>query len=207
MNDRPPKLPATAVNVVWASRLLNLSQKIVWYQDWCLDQGGPDGSYVSHKSMEARLGGSLTAGTIETTRQWLKRHVLHEPLRRRDARNLGWISTLPIQCVPRTYHDVAACAAALDVYLVKLGDLSGQDGSGIPDRVEPPFQTGQNPQAAALGARGDPSASVPVRQAQLPSAFRGKGAGARAPNDEKEEKDTKLARELRDRINKKRAAG
>lgn len=126
MTDRPPKLSPLALLVVWGARTLTLGEKVVWYHDWALDQGGADGSYISHESMEARLGGSLTGSTVSKVRQRLKRLTLHEPLRRRDARNLGWVSTLPHQCIPRTYREAPAMAAALDEYLAKMVAWSEQ---------------------------------------------------------------------------------
>lgn len=193
MHDRPAKLPAMAVNVAWASRKLTLAEKVVFYHDWCLDQEGADASYIAHETMATdRLGGSLTAGTVSRVRQRLKRLTLHEPIRRRDARNLGWVSTLPRHCIPRTYREVGTCATALDEYLVSLTAWSEQNGPESPVEVDSRVQTEQTPEsrrAAALGGRGEPSALGSVLQAQLPSAFREKGAGAYAPEDKKVERD------------------
>ena len=187
--DRPPKLSPLALLVVWGAKTLTLGEKVVWYHDWALDQGGVDGSYISHESMEARLGGSLTGATVSRVRQRLKRLTLHEPLRRRDARNLGWVSTLPRHCIPRTYREAPACAVVLDTYLASLTAWSEQTGRDSPDGLDPTVQPVQTPRstrgATALGGRGEPSALGSVRQAQLPSAFREKGVGARAPKTEK----------------------
>jgi hypothetical protein len=139
--------------------------------------------------MAARLGGSLTSATVSKIRQRLKRLTLHEPLRRRDARNLGWVSTLPRHCIPRTYHEAAALAAALDTYLTKLTAWSERDGPDGIKEADPTVQPSETPrssrEAAALGGRGEPSALGSSAQAQLPSAFREKGVGAHAPKPEK----------------------
>lgn len=189
MADRPAKLSPLALLVVWGARTLTLGEKVVWYHDWTLDQGREDGSYISHESMAARLGGSLTSATVSKIRQRLKRLTLHEPLRRRDARNLGWVSTLPRHCVPRTYHEAPALAAVLDAYLTSLTAWSERDGPDGIKEGDPTVQGGRTPQskpeAAALGGRGETSASLSVRQAQLPPAFREKGDGAHAPKPEK----------------------
>ena len=187
--ERPSKLSPSAVNVVWASKLLTLGEKVIWYHDWALDQGREDGAYISHESMAARLGGTLTPATVSKIRQRLKRLTLHEPLRRRAARNLGWVSTLPRHCVPTTHRDAPALAVALDTYLTSLTAWSEQSDPGGPDTVDPTVHPDQTPRstrgAAALGGRGVSSALDSVRQAQLPSAFREKGVGARAPKPEK----------------------
>lgn len=97
--------------------MLTLGEKVVWYHDWALDQGRDDGAYISHASMAERLGDSVTAATVERVRQRLKRLGLHHPLRRRNARNLGWISTLPADCVAWRPADAPRCAAVLDQQL------------------------------------------------------------------------------------------
>lgn len=189
MADRPPKLSPLALLVVWGAKTLTLGEKVVWYHDWTLDQGREDGSYISHESMAARLGHSLTPATVSKIRQRLKRLTLHEPLRRRDARNLGWVSTLPRHCVPRTYREAAALAAALDAHLTTLTAWSERDGPDGIKEADPTVQLSQTPrssrEAAALGGRGETSALGSVRQAQLPSEVSEKGVGAHAPKAEK----------------------
>lgn len=185
MPERSQKLPQMALGVVWGSRVLTLGEKVVFYHDWALDQGGPDAAYASHESMALRLGESLTAATVSKIRQRLKRLTLHEPLRRRDARNLGWVSTLPRHCVPRTYHEIPALAAALDAHLQSLAEWrerSSPDGVGSLDSTVQIDQTAQSVgRAAALGGRGAPHFSVSQGEAQLPSDFREKGVSASAP--------------------------
>lgn len=199
LSDRPPKLPAIALGVFWGCPELTLGEVVVCYHDWILDQGGPDGSYISHESLAARLANKLKAGTISRIRQRLKRLTLHETIRRKDARNLGWVTTLPRVCVPRTYHEIPALAIALGKHLRSLTTWSEQNGLDSPDEMDARVQTGQTPEsdlpAAALGGRGEISFSVPVRQAQLPSMVREKGVGARAPELQKrEERDPAVVR-------------
>lgn len=198
---RPQKLPACALLVVWGSRLLTLAEKVVWYHDWVLDQGGADGCYASHDAMERRLGGSVKAGTISRIRQRLKRLTLHEPLRRRDARNLGWVSSLPRECVPRSHHDAPGLSAALDRYLERLAawrERSNDDERDGPDeldaRVQPRRTPVSGPGAAALGGRGEGVASASQSEAQLPSDFREKGERASARKARRE--DDELSRPM-----------
>ncbi|SRR5258708_3381441 len=173
MSDRPAKLPPCALLVVWGCDALTLAEAVVWYHDWSLDQGGPDGSYISHESMAKRLGGKLKAGSISTLRQRLKRLTLHEPIVRRDARNLGWVSTLPRGFIPRTHRDAAALAAALGVHLRSLASWIERPRSAISDEVDASFQPGQNrdclPMAAALGGRGEDSLLASKRETRLSS--------------------------------------
>jgi len=99
-HERPSRLPHSASFIVWACEALTPVEKIVWYHDWALDQGGLDGAYMSNASMGQRL--ALAPRTVEQARNRLKLLGLHEPLRRRDARNLGWVATLPPECRPMT---------------------------------------------------------------------------------------------------------
>jgi hypothetical protein len=166
--ERPPKLPAIALGVVWGCAALTLGEAVVCYHDWALDQGGADGAYISHESLSQRLGGKLKAGTISRIRQRLKRLTLHETIRRRDARNLGWVLTLPRGCVPRTYHEIPGLALGLAEHLRSLTVWSEESGRESPDAIDATVQASQTPEsngpAAALGGRGAPSALVSVRQ-------------------------------------------
>jgi len=201
VNERPPKLPPSALLVVWGCDALTLGEAVVWYHDWCLDQGGRDGSYISHESLAKRLGGKLKASTISTIRQRLKRITLHEPIERRDARNVGWISTLPRGFLPHTYREAPAVAVALAGHLRSLKAWA-EGGGQNPAEIEPTVQAGQSPEsisatagAAALGGRGVPSALNSVLQAQLPSAFREKGVGSDEPNVKEERTETEVRAE------------
>jgi hypothetical protein len=188
-------LPPCALLAIWGCDALTLGEKVVWYHDWVLDQGGPDGSFIAHESMAARLGGSLTAATISKIRQRLKRLTLHEPLRRRDARNLGWIATLPRVCLPRTHREGAAMAVALSRHLRSLTAWSEQDGRDGADTVDSRVHREQTPRstsaATAVGGRGESPFSASSSEAPLPSAVREKRGSAHAPN---------LRRELSDDI-------
>jgi len=196
--DRPAKLPPSALLVIWGARHLTLGEKVVWYHDWTLDQGGADAAYASHDSIAARLGGSLTPATVSKIRQRLKRLTLHEPLRRRDARNLGWVATLPRICHPHSYREVGAMAVALDRYLEGL-EAWYDRGSGSPDSLGPTVQTEQTPQssgrAAALGGRGATPFSGSQGEVQLPSVVK-KRVAAFAAKPEKGDRLT--AQELQD---------
>lgn len=191
MTDRPRKLSPICTLVVWGAHDLTLGEAVVWYHDWALDQGGPDGAYISHKSMEARLGGKLTAATISKVRQRLKSLGLHQSLTRQDARNVGWVSILPPQCQPHTYRDVPVMATTLDQYLRGLAEWrergrdgpSGwdatvqQDGLHGPSRRTPETTS----EAAALVGGQGGSLLDSVGETQLPSSVREKGIGSHEP--------------------------
>lgn len=193
MTDRPRKLPTRATLVIWGARALTLGEKVVFYHDWALDQDGPDGTYISHQSMELRLGGALTAATVSKIRQRLKRLTLHEPIRRPDAHNLGWVSTLPPQFVPRSFRDIPGLAVALDGYLAQLACWSQGASPGSPDTLDATVHGAQTPEsnlgAAALGGRGGVPSRPLKRETPLPSAVSStaekpeKGEGARAPKE------------------------
>lgn len=203
---RPAKLLPSALLVVWGSRVLTMSEKVIFYHDWALDGAGADGSYISCESMSQRLGGEYSAHTIEQIRGRLKRLGLHLPMRRRDARNLGWVSTLPAECIPRSARDAAGLCPVLDAYLTRRVEwLSGRP----PDAADTdtPIEEGPTasrrsehrphvgPRAAALGGRGGVLPSDDQSEAQLPPAVK-KGVGAVAPELQKrEERDPALVRE------------
>ncbi len=182
-----------ALGVIWACPELTLGETVVCYHDWVLDQGGPDGAYISHESLSKRVGGKLTAATISRIRQRLKRLTLHEPLRRRDARNLGWVVTLPRHWVPRTYREIPALAAALGAHLRSLTAWSEQSGRDRPIKVDATVQPRQTPEfavrGAALGGRGEAPFSASQGEAQLPSVLSEKGVSARAPEFRREGDD------------------
>lgn len=202
MSDRPPKLPSVALLVVWGSQVLTLGEKVVWYHDWTLDQGGPDGSYISHASLSARLGGSLSPATISTTRQRLKRLTLHHALVRVDARNLGWVSVLPVGFTPRLPREAAGLAVSLDTHLRKLEAWVKESGRHAPDSPVRPYQTERwprtsqsEPLATAMGGLGGLSSQSLQRETPLSSAVSStsekrdeKGVGALAPEDEKRDR-------------------
>lgn len=97
--EGPQKLTFSATFVIWASNELTAAEKIVWFHDWALDRGGPDAAFMSTQSLAQRI--AMEPKTVEQYRGRLRRLGLHESLHRRDARNLGWVATLPPECVPR----------------------------------------------------------------------------------------------------------
>src|SRR5258705_360414 len=78
----------------WGAARLTLAETVICYPDWALARGGADGAYASHASMPPRPGGKLTEATVSKVPQRLNRLPLHEPIRRPNARNLGWVTTL-----------------------------------------------------------------------------------------------------------------
>lgn len=198
MSERPAKLPPSAILVVWGARQLTLTEKVVWYHDWALDQGGADGSYISVRSMSLRLGGSLAPHTIEQARGRLKRLGLHEALQRRDARNRGWVATLPAQCVAHRAKDGATCAVLLDTYITareawleqRLG-VGESDGQPLVRATA----SGAGSAAALVGGLGG-SLLESVSETQLPSTVsqRQKGVGSPEPEGREERRDPAVVR-------------
>lgn len=193
-DERPAKLPPSALLVIWGCPALTLGEAVVWYHDWTLDQGGADGSYISHASLADRLGGKLKTATVSKIRQRLKSLTLHEALHRRDARNLGWVSTLPRQFIPHTYREASGLAVALAGHLRSLAVW--RDGPQSPDSLDPRVQTDETPEsnlaAAALGGRGEVSSRSSVAESQFSSVVMEskaeKGVGAKAPESKAEER-------------------
>ena len=91
------RLPRTAVQVVLASRRLPAGIKLVWEQDFYLDQG-PEGAWISGSNLAKRLG--MTKETVEKYRRVLSRLGLHESRPRPGGRTMSWYATLPAQCIP-----------------------------------------------------------------------------------------------------------
>lgn len=151
MNARPPKLPMPAQLVVWASRELTPTQKILWYHHWWLDQGGPDGCYASPKSLAVRCG--TTSRVIEECRSELGAFGLLHRLKRIEGKTqYGWCAWIPgISMMPRTFNDARdhgpALAAELDHHLRAY-------------RAGPTLAPGQFP--------GSNGVSAPVAAGQLP---------------------------------------
>lgn len=176
-----------ALGVIWGCRSLTLGEAVVCYHDWLLDQGDADGSYISHASMAARLGDKLTAATISRIRQRLKRLTLHEPLGRPNARNVGWVTTLHRQFIPRNYREIPGLCIALEGHLQGLAEWRerGRDGPDTMDatvqREWTPESKQDGPQATATGGLGGARFLASEGEAQLPSDFREKGDSARAP--------------------------
>lgn len=83
--------------VVTRARLLPASLKLLWINDYYLDQG-PDGSFMSAPMMADRIG--LSASTVEKGRRLL-RHL--ELLEWKPGRGRGdhWFPVLPREAAPR----------------------------------------------------------------------------------------------------------
>ena len=156
--------------MVWASLELTLPEKIVWYHDWALDQGGLDGAFMSTVSMGERLG--LAPRTVEGARNRLKLLGLHSPLRRRDARNLGWVATLPAECRPMVNRcagpEAKRLALLLDAH-IRARELwrADQRTETTPVSAPRPRQSAQS-QATALGGKGGDLHPRSESEAQLP---------------------------------------
>ena len=201
--SRPRKLNTPTLLVLWGARALTLAEKVVCYRDWSLDQEGLDGCYAGPTALSAGLGGSLTPGTVSTLRQRLKRLGLHHAIDRGPGANVGWVTIVPPEFIARSARDAAALCPLLDEYIKKHdAGLTLEGGSGAPVPLEPQFQGSQNtgsvPAATALGGVGGASASVPVRQAQLTSAFREKRVGAHARTGRREREAPLTPEEMRD---------
>lgn len=202
MTERPRKLAPLSILAIWGAHELTLAEKVVCYHDWSLDQGGADACYASHAAIAARCGGSVAPATVEHARQRLKRLGLHEPVARRDARNLGWIVTLPAQCVPRSFRDVPAMAEELDRHILAR---EAWRSAGAPTNPVPEHQLAQGPattpaSASSVRGVGGVSSQPLMRETQLPSAVREKGVGAHAPEGEKRgEPETEADRAMRER--------
>lgn len=192
MSERPRKLTPPSALVVWGCHRLTLGEKVVWYRDWSLDSGGPDGCYASPRGLSRGLGGSLTASSVATIRQRLKRLGLHVPIDRgHDADNLGWVSTLPAQCVARSARDASVLAAVLDEHIDRLeaGPTRVPDTSpSKPGFSTPPNLHTMEGAAALEGGKGG-HFSVVDGEMPLPSVVtepqKQKGVGANAPKGEK----------------------
>lgn len=165
---------------------------MVWLEDHAFDRG-PEGAYVSAASVAARWGGSIAPKTVELARNRLKLLGLHEKVPRPGARNVfGWFAILPAGCLPArertTSAEVDRLARRLDDHIQRVGDLrleGGQSDVGAAVRPLP----GQRPDhrrdsghvAAALGGRGEGSASVETSESSFPPAVKQVGMGAHAP--------------------------
>lgn len=167
--ERPKRLPHGATFIIWACEALTMVEKVVWYHDWGLDQGGLDGAFMSNASMGERL--ALAPRTVEQTRNRLKLLGLHEPLRRADARNLGWVSTLPPECRPMGARVAGPEAVRLAIILsahIRARDAwrtnqRSPDAAASAVPVQPMVQT----VAAALGGKGGVLHPLNTSEAQL----------------------------------------
>jgi hypothetical protein len=125
---------------------------------------------MSNASMGERL--ALAPRTVEQTRTRLKFLGLHEPLRRRDARNLGWVATLPAECRPMTNRVAGPEAARLGRMLGE--HVKARDEWHTSQRVQNTPASGFSTHSPAHAPRGGEGvggrgpASVVESEAQLP---------------------------------------
>jgi hypothetical protein len=210
---RPAKLTPPTVLVIWGARELTLAEKVVWYRDWSLDDGkGPNGCYAAPSALAKGLGDSLTAGSVSTIRQRLKRLGLHLAVDRGPGANCGWIATVPAEYRARTAREAATLALGLDQHIrnhdrglvavepeASTPRPATANETSTPSPVESQFHGEQNGASMRSGRHsggvGGASFSVPVRQAQLPSRVREKGVSADAPELQKgEQRDPAVVR-------------
>lgn len=89
-------LPARAMSVIKASRVLSLGEKVVWCEQWPLD--GLEGAYISDESLADRLG--MSEASVKQIRWRLKQMGLTRTIPRPGARQVGHRLQLPRICVP-----------------------------------------------------------------------------------------------------------
>jgi hypothetical protein len=186
VSDRPPKLSFAAARVVMAARSLSAGEKVVWCEDRALDRG-PEGTWLSGQAFERRWGGSWSRATLEEYRRRLVQLGLHVKVARPGARSMGWISTLPAQCLPRSDQpsdeEVETMAAYLDAHVKANGGrgpgpIQMRDSAQLSLDPEPNVRRGE-------GGRGEGPAQLLVREDHLhPPAGKADGEGARAPKAE-----------------------
>lgn len=186
MNRNAGRLAFAAARVVMGSKVLSLGEKIVWLEDRALDFG-PEGAYIANAAFERRWGGGLTAATIGEYRRRLKVYGLHESVPRPGAKSLGWISTLPAGCLPRssrpTDEEIEQLAVSLDAHIRERqspNERSGRTPTGVVLGVQSGLDSEPNVRRAE-GGRGEAPPSKLSAESTLPSAFSSeRGVRARA---------------------------
>ena len=171
------RLPRTAVQVVLASRRLPAGIKLVWEQDFYLDQG-PEGAWISGSNLAKRLG--MTKETVEKYRRVLSRLGLHESRPRPGGRTMSWYATLPPQCVPpkgmsiedatglgsvldRHVHEHEYTGPASGIQAPSMPDRSTPSTGGMPDSSTPHTRTPVHPYAGLLSTPDPDSCPPPIR--------------------------------------------
>lgn len=188
MYDRPSKLSPLATLVVWGARRLTLGEKVVWYRDWSLDRGDPDGAYASAQALSDSLGGNLTSGSVDTVRSRLVRLGLQQAFRRKEGRNPGRICLLPDGCArPRSGREAIQFCTLLDDHILAVE--RGPQAAEVSTHVDSLLNSGSDRKAGGLsgGVGGAPFSKLVENQ--LPSAVREerteKGVGSHEPMTEK----------------------
>ncbi len=167
---RPGKLPMPAQLVVWGATKLTMTEKVVWYHTWFLDQGREDGCYIGAKSLGPRLG--VSPRTVEDARSRLGRLLLLRSWPRAGCREFGYAATLPPGIIPpRTFAEVTAdLPAALDRHIeaIEGGPRPAAYRDPVAGRTE---GTGADvPTAGGVsreGGRGEGASSVSQPERQL----------------------------------------
>src|SRR6266542_6747762 len=160
MDERPAKLPFAATRVVKASRLLSAGQKLVWLEDWTLDQG-PEGAWISATNLATRLG--MSKDNVERHRRRLCELGLYHVVRRRGARSDGWSAMFPPLCLPAArpgVKGIMTSAAQLDQILEARPPSGGTDGALVAPSTAPRLAASDVPRAPEArweGGRGEGS--------------------------------------------------
>jgi len=143
------KLPAIAIAVVWASRVLPAGAKGLWEKHFYLDQG-PEGCWMSSQDLALLLGGKQSS--VETYRQrlvelGLLRKGLIRGVRRRWYLDFPSEVVMPIAETGKTkipVHAIVGAANHLDRILLTAGgwkeSRTGVRDSGVerePPKLDP----------------------------------------------------------------------
>ena len=92
---RPDRLPKSAEKIIKASKLLPCGMKLLWIEDYWLD-AGPEGSYLTHERMAARLG--MVPKTVASYRERMKALGLYTTGSGATAQS--WYPALPQSLFP-----------------------------------------------------------------------------------------------------------
>ncbi len=164
--SRPDRLPRWSVHVIKASRRLTLGLKMVWLEDFYLDQG-PEGAWVSASNLAQRLG--IGTETVEKYRRALSRLGLHESAPRPGGRTMSWFATLPSACVPPPHASVTECITLAGRLDATIDAITGDRPAANTPRTapqQPVPESGMQPPSDNVGIP-DPS---PVSQKGTPDS-------------------------------------
>jgi len=116
MSEGHQPLPARALSVVKASRVLTPGEKLVWCEQFGLD--GPEGAWISNGNLADRLG--MAEASVKQLRWRLTQYRLLRSVPRPGARTVGYHLELPAICVPdarATPNEIGMLAKELDAEL------------------------------------------------------------------------------------------